>query len=241
MKKMDKETLLAGLVGIIALVAIICEVAFGGISTVSVSAAIKDLTGIAIDVTVFLLAFKIATKKKDEEPLEKKLENALDEWRIAHSNMIIRDEEYDKKIDFYSLFMRVDLKNFFGDAKASKLIGWFVRIPKLDSPQYKENTFDIHFHLNVSTFLDGKIVEDRKRAFEYIADDISKYLQAKCSVTIDKILFSDDGAKITVKVNGLTADDENGISVDDRIKDFISIIDTAYMSYLVAGNFKVKQ
>ena len=136
--------------------------------------------------------------------------------------------------------MRVDLKNFFGDAKASKTKGWFVRIPKLDSPDYTKKTFNIQFHLNVSTFLDGKIVEDRKLAFDCIANDISKYLQSKCNVNIDKIAVTDDDATITVIVDGLTADDKNGITVDDKIKDFISIIDTAYMCYLVAGNFKVK-
>ena len=33
--------------------------------------------------------------------------------------------------------------------------------------------------------------------------------------------------------------EESGITVDDQINDFISIIDTAYICYLVAGNFKV--
>ena len=46
MKKIDKQTAWAGIVGIIALVAIVCELVFGGISTVSVSASIKDLMGI---------------------------------------------------------------------------------------------------------------------------------------------------------------------------------------------------
>ena len=97
----------------------------------------------------------------------------------------------------------------------------------------------MQFHLNVSTFLEGKIVDDRKSAFEAIAGDISSYLQTKCRVTVDKISITDADATITVIANGLTADNENGITVDDQIRDFISIIDTAYICYLVAGNFKV--
>ena len=85
MKKIDKQTAWAGIVGIIALIAIVCELVFGGISTASVSASIKDLMGIAIDVMVFILAIKIATKKADTEPLETKLENALNKWRADNS------------------------------------------------------------------------------------------------------------------------------------------------------------
>ena len=212
---------------------------FGGISTASISASIKDLMGIIIDVMVFILAIKFVSKKSDTESLEKKLEDALDKWRSDNSNMIIRDEEYDRDKDFFSFFMRTDLKNFFGDAKALKKPGWFVRIPKIGSSEYTAKTFKIQFHLNVSTFLEGKIVDDRKSAFEAIAGDISAYLQAKCKVTVDKISFTDADATITIIANGLIADEENGIVVDDQIQNLISIIDTAYMCYLVAGNFKV--
>ena len=239
MRKIDKQTVWAGIVGIIAFISIISELVFGGISAESVSASIKDLMGIAIDVMVFVVAIKIATKKVDTEPLEVKLENALDKWRTDNSNMIIRDEEYDKDKDFFSFFMRTDLKNFFGDAKALKKLGWFVRIPKIGSPEYTAKTFKIQFHLNVSTFLEGKNVENRKAAFESVASNISAYLQAKCNVTVDQISITDADATITVIVNGLIADDESGITVDDQISNFISIIDTAYTCYLVAGNFKV--
>lgn len=239
MKKMDKQTFWAGLVGIIALVAITCELVFGGISTTSLSAAIKDLMGIAIDVMVFILAIKIFTKKSEDETLDAKLETALDQWRSENANMIIRDEEYDNDKNYFSFFMRTDLKNFFGDAKAQKKPGWFVRIPKIGSSEYLEKTFKIQFHLNVSTFLEGKQVENRKKAFESIAGDISAYIQAKCGVTVDKIAITEADATITVIANGLNADEENNITVDDQIQKLIAIIDTAYTCYLVAGNFKV--
>lgn len=240
MKKMDKQTLWAGIVGVIALIAILCELFFGGISTASVSASIKDLMGIIIDVMVFILAIKIAAKKTNTESMETKLENALNKWRADNSNMIVRNEKSDKKNE-YRLFMKTDLKNFFGDAKADKTPGLFVSLPQIGSPDYTAKTFNIQFHLNVSTFLEGKIIDNRKSAFEAIAGDISAYLQAKCNITVDKISFTDKDATITVIANGLIPDKENGITVDDRIKALISIIDTAYMCYLVAGNFKVKK
>lgn len=240
MKKIDKQTFWAGMVGIVAFIAIIGELIFGGISTASVSAAIKDLMGIVIDVMVFIVAVKLATKPNSTEPLEKKLENALDKWRMDHANMIIRDEEYDGEQNVFSFFMRTDLKSFFGDATSSKLQGLFVILPPIGSSDYLQQTFEMEFRLNVSTFLEGKNVENRKSAFEAITNDIAMYLQEKCNVTIDKTQSKKDSATMIVIANGLVADEENNITIDDQIQNLISIIDTAYTCYLVAGNFKVK-
>lgn len=240
MRKIDKQTFWAGMASTVALIAILCELIFGGISTTSVSAAIKDLMGIAIDVMVFLVAIKLAAKPNRTEPLEIKLQNALNQWRIEHANMIICKEEYNNKQECFSFFMKTDLKNFFGDATASRLPGLFVKIPKIGSPEYARNTFKMEFHLNVSTFLEEKNISIKKPAFETIAKDIALYLQAKNNVTIDKIDLAEDGATINVITNGLVADEENDITVEDRIQNLISIIDTAYTCYLVAGNFKIK-
>lgn len=241
MKKIDKQTFWAGMVGIVALIAIICELIFGGISTASISGAIKDFMGIAIDVMLFIVAVKLASKNNTTEPLEIKLENALDKWRMDHANMIIRDEEYDSDHKSFSFFMRTDLKNFFGDANALKKKGLFVKIPPIGDSKYLEKTFQMEFRLNVSTFLEGKNIENEKRkpAFEAITNDIAMYLQAKCNVTVDKIQSTKDDATMIVIANGLIADEENNITIDDQIQHLISIINTAYTCYLVAGNFKV--
>lgn len=239
MRKMDKQTFWAGMAGTVALIAILCELIFGGISTVSVSAAIKDLMGIVIDVMVFLVAIKLAAKPNHTEPLETKLKNALKQWQIEHANMIVCDDEYDKTKFWCSFSMKTDLKNFFGDATASSKPGWFVRIPKSENSRFPENSFKIFFHLNVSTFLEEKKVLDRKAAFETIAKDIALYLQTKTNVTIDNISISEKEATITVIANTFSTAEENKLTTDEQIQNFISIIDTAYTCYLVAGTFKV--
>lgn len=239
MRKMDKQTFWAGMAGTVALIAILCELIFGGISTTSVSAAIKDLMGIAIDVMVFLIAIKLSAKPNRTEPLETKLQNALNQWRNEHANMIICDDEYDKSKFWCSFSMKTDLKNFFGDATALSKPGWFMRIPKPENSNFPVNSFKIIFHLNVSTFLEGKNVSNRKDAFETIAKDIALYLQAKTNVTIDNISISDKEATITVITNNFSTAEENNITIDDQIQNFITIIDTAYTCYLVAGNFKL--
>ncbi|MDE5716510.1 MAG: hypothetical protein K2I53_02625 [Lachnospiraceae bacterium] len=87
--------------------------------------------------------------------------------------------------------------------------------------------------------MEGKTVDNRKSAFEKITNNIAIYLQAKNSVTIDKLEITESGATVIVITNGLVANEENNITVDDQIQNLISIIDTAYTCYLVAGNFKV--
>ena len=61
--KFNKENLIAGIIAMVALGAIICELIFGGISNVSIAVAVKDMTGIFVDVMVFLLSFKVLLKK----------------------------------------------------------------------------------------------------------------------------------------------------------------------------------
>ena len=63
--KINKENLIAGIIAIVALVSIICELIFGGVSSASVATAVKDITGIFIDIIVFALAFKVFMKKGD--------------------------------------------------------------------------------------------------------------------------------------------------------------------------------
>lgn len=241
MKKMDKEKALAGILGIVALVCIVVQLVSGGISTSSVAGAIKDLTGIAIQILVFILAIRIVTKENAEDPsLEDKLKTELEKWMAAHANMISSEEVERKDGKKYRFNMKTDLKNYFDDPEAGTRSGEFMTMPEIGSPEFTKETFEIQFVLNVSTFLEGKVDDDdRKRAFTKIAGIITQKIKSENGVV--KVLNSatDGRAVITVTANGLVPDEENGITVDNRIRDFISIINTAYTCYLVAGNLKV--
>lgn len=85
--KMNKENLIAGLIAIVALAAIVCELVFGGISSVSVSAAIKDITGILVDVIVFFLTFKVFSKK-EKVSFRGQLENAMEEIEKSYTPLV---------------------------------------------------------------------------------------------------------------------------------------------------------
>lgn len=239
--KINKDKLMAGIIAVVTFTAIICELIFGEITTSSVAAAVKDVMSILIDIGVLFVALMIATKKDENVSVGKLLEKSLDNWRYENSNMIVRDSHQDKNGEYYSLGMKTDLRNYFGDVMANKGSGWFLRMPLFDSKEYTEKTFNIQFHLNIGTFLDGIENIDRKRAFENISGEISSYLQIKKKVEVTDVKVRDSDATIYVSVDGLTAEPDNDITVQDRVEELISLIDCVYKCYLVAGHYKLEK
>ena len=62
-KLLEKTDLLAGIFAIVAVAAIICEVSFGGFTKESIVSGIKDITGIIVDVLVFVVAASVLLRK----------------------------------------------------------------------------------------------------------------------------------------------------------------------------------
>ena len=65
MKKIidEKHDLLAGLFAVVAIVAIVCEVVFGGFAKDNIAGGIKDISGILIDVLVLFVAASALIRK----------------------------------------------------------------------------------------------------------------------------------------------------------------------------------
>ena len=59
----EKHDLLAGILAAMALIAIVCEVAFGGFAKESIVGGIKDISGVLIDVLVLLIAASAFIRK----------------------------------------------------------------------------------------------------------------------------------------------------------------------------------
>ena len=105
--KIDKEKALAGIVAVVALVAIICELVFGGISTASIAGAVKDIAGITVDISVFLLAFR-AFAKKEDTTFRGKLESAMEVGYKKYTSIIVavsrsykNSDGFEKWYEFY--------------------------------------------------------------------------------------------------------------------------------------------
>ena len=65
-KLLEKTDLLAGIFAVVAFVAIVCEIAFGGFTKESIAGGIKDMSGILVDVLVLFVAASVFIKKKQK-------------------------------------------------------------------------------------------------------------------------------------------------------------------------------
>ncbi|MBR6513827.1 MAG: hypothetical protein IKT46_03225 [Clostridia bacterium] len=214
--KINKENLIAGLIAVVALAAIICEVIFGGVSTVSVAAAIKDMTGIIVDVIVFVVAFKVFIKREDVG-FRGQLEKAMEEIENSYAPLIKEHKAKDtneKDVLKNQEYIRYDLAK-----KVNSLFGEecndYMRFFELKS----ESPEDIKFFVRKKFF--GEPFEPERIASHIKGFCERKYGQYKVTYALDK-----DGANITISFGKVmeTAEDINSITaiVDDVLFLFIA-------------------
>lgn len=203
MKKIDKETLIAGIIAIIALIAIICEMIFGGISTVSVAAAVKDIAGIIVDIMVFFIAFK-ALVKKDVVTFRGKLETAMEEIEKSYAPLIQEHkakETNESDVLKNQEFIRYDLaKNV--DALFGVECKDYMRFFEIKAQSPDKITFFVRKKFFGEPFIPDVIAGHIKGFCE------KKYNQYSTTYVLDK-----DGASVTVSFGKTleTSDDINNL------------------------------
>ena len=92
MKKiLEKTDLLAGIFAVAAIVAIVCEIAFGGFSKESIVGGIKDILGILVDVLVLIVAASVLVHKPVNFKL--KFTSAMEDLKNKYSPLIVEDKK----------------------------------------------------------------------------------------------------------------------------------------------------
>ncbi len=215
MKKMDNETLKAGIIAVIAFVAIVCELVFGGISTVSIASAVKDAAGILVDIMVFFLAFK-ALVKRDDETFRGKLETAMEEIEKSYAPLIKEhkaNETNASDVLKNQEFIRYDLaKNV--DALFGVECKDYMRFFEIKSQSPDKITFYV-----------------RKKFFgepftpEIIAGHIKGFCEKKYNQYSTTYALEKDGANVTVSFGG-------ALETSEDIKNLISIVDDVLLLYI---------
>ncbi len=159
-KLLEKSDLLAGIFAVIAVVAIMCEVVFGGFTKESVVGGIKDIMGITVDILVLLVAASALIRK----PLNfrKAFTEAMNEITEKYNPLLIEDKKED--VIRYRIASNSDAL-FTGEAKDPE------RVFELE----KNKPEEIRFYVNKS-FFDHKGGEDFDA--ELIANQISVRLAA---------------------------------------------------------------
>lgn len=156
----EKHDLLAGIFAALALVAIVCEVAFGGFTKEGFIGGLKDISGIFIDVLVLLVAASVLIRKPGN--FKEKFNEAMDSLKTKYDPLLVEDKA--EKVIRYNIASNPDAL-FFEEVKDPG------RLFELN----KEDPAQICFYINKSFF-------NRRGGTDYnpkeIAGDIALRLQS---------------------------------------------------------------
>ena len=237
LKKFDNETLLGGIFGLIAIVAILIEMFLNGISPESVVAAVKDVAGTIVSVMIFYIAIKHIFKSiKENKSFENILINSLDKWQKEHANMVVRKEKYDfettgQPATCFSLGLKTNISDFYNNS-VSENTGWFLRMPILKKENYAGNEVILKFHLNKGTFFEG--IEMSKEELLAGYERLNQLFKGFINTNFK------DFAEATGSKQDIIVTLKQPIETKEDIDKMISVINAMYNAYLVAANLKVK-
>lgn len=230
MKKMDKEVILGGVFGAIAIVAVIVEMILGGFSAEAIAGGVKDIAGTMVAVTVFLIAVRQYMKEKPKKSFEERMNYALNKWCDDNENMIVRDAKFGGN-NKYGIGMKTDVKDFYLKQAVTKDAGRFLQMPLITKENYEKGKIEIDFFLNKGTFF--------SHLKEITKDELmSKYQELNslfCELINTKFgdFASAGGKKQEIKVTINPA-----IITNEDIEKVIELINTMYQAYLVSANLE---
>ena len=213
--KINKENVIAGIIAMVALVSIVCELIFGGVSTTSVAAAVKDTTGIFVDIVVFILAFKVFVKKENIS-FRGQVESAMEKIEESYAPLIREhkaNETNEKDVLKNQELIRYDLaKNV--EALFGKECNDYMRFFELksESPEF------IRFFVRKKFF--GEPFTPETIALHIKGFCERKYEQYAATYSIDK-----DGANITISFG-------KAMETSEDIEQLVSVIDDVLFLFI---------
>ena len=235
MKKMDKEILLGGVFGGIALVAAIAQMIIAGCTADAIAGGIKDVAGTMVAVLVFVIAIKQFLKDKPKKSFEDRMKGALDKWCDENSNMIVRSERFDKMegdvVTQQGIGLKTQVRDFYLKQAVTEKSGLFLRMPVIREENYNKGGVELEFTLNKGTFFsDLKGVSD--------AELMPKYENLNilfCGLINSKF---DGFATAGGKNKSIKVTIQQPVYSDEDINKVIELINTMYQAYLVSANME---
>ena len=203
----EKHDLLVGIFAALALIAIVCEVAFGGFTKEGFVGGLKDISGILIDVLVLAVAASALIRKPSN--FKEKFIEAMDSLQIKYQPLLAKDN-VEKSIRY----------KIAGNSNAlfSNQGNSFERFFELE----KENPTGISFFVNKTFF-------DKKGGTEFDAKTIAGEIAFKLQKTYRNYDVSTfpQGANYGIKV-----DFKRTLSDSNDVNDIISIIDYTILLFV---------
>lgn len=231
----EKSDVIGGLFAVITILAVIIEMALNGFELSAIAGGIKDIAGTMV--TVLLMLAAIFAIMPEKLTFEQRLNNALNEWLNNNRNMLVNNDDMDKKktsedkeAEYFGIGMRTDTNNFFSALPKTKKTGLFVRIPSIKSKNYKSGNIVLEFSLNISTFF-GSYENVPENGFTIVKSVLEQYID-KSQKGFAEVSKLKDPTKIKVVI-------KEPIKSDKDIKKLINLLNEMYSAYLVISYYKV--
>jgi len=242
-KKLDFETKVGGLFGIIAIIATIVEMNLAGFTPEAITGGIKDIAGTIVIVLIFVFAARHLFDKRPKETFENVLSEELSQWEKRNSPLVLKATDYPRidesthevldkdkwcRCRFYLL---TNLEKIIESAPNEDLLekysvnagrgnGRFVEIP-VDF--FKK---DIIFYLNISTFK-GR-ADAKKVKPEDEIENLSGHMKASILEKF-KDLCTVHSDKNTISVRLLPGVELNA----DTAREIIKLLDYVFLLYAI--------
>ena len=234
-RRINYETKLGGLFGIIAVIAICVEMYMDGFSSRVLVSGIKDIAGTLVGVAVFVIAARSLIPKREKLTYEEKLQRALDQWKASHKPMISKFDV--TKNGDIRYFMLTDPIRFFQVSSDSDIVGWesgwFVRMPAIVKENYvfadgNGKQVILKFHLNKGTFFEGQSNDEAEVGYGKLINLFTPFIISRYPNLIE--------ASGDLKSHEITVCFKTAIETDEQIAQFISVLDTMAQLYMIAAN-----
>lgn len=226
-KELELEVKLAGIFGIIAIIAILVEIILGGFTTESIVAGIKDLSGTIVAVLVFIIAAKSFRKdqpKNFSEYYSREMELLIKKY----SPILIKAETSENgKLsvkDCYNL--NTNAGALYGDTHGR--IGRFCEVSK-------DSCNEILFSLNYTTFGFKEKSELNQTKMELIGQKIISFLKKY------EVIYADlESINLDTKNLNIVIKFKKTLSTEEDAKMLVEIIDSVLMNYLILSGRELK-
>lgn len=214
-EKLDKEKVFAGIFGLIAIVAIFCEMKLGSFDTPSVAGGIKDIAGTALDVIMLFLALSLfKPRKKIPENFEGYFSVRMKEIEEKYNPLISIDETKKGRCNIAD-----NMTVLYQDIECA-----YDRLFDFD---FKKG--EISFFVHKKLFM-GRSKEDFTERQKSIIKDIASKIKNDFSEIVEKEhSLINQGFTLKFKEDLLTKDDALKVS---------QLIDKVILLYIVEYNKK---
>jgi len=225
---MNKEDILALIAAIIAVAAILINVNIKGVTPENIFDALKDLSGLIINIIVLLIALKIY-KKQDYGKFKEKFEEYLQDWVFQNEYLIDSNKKIygqNENKQFYYMLSKPNHKNLvFKEKLASNFPDTGGQLNPKGAFLYTDtnNKEEIIFGLNQS-FFKSKAGEDLPVAIEEIADKIIERIDDNFSEIGLECSKSNDSRRITVSLKNMEKTEKNAKILIDLVEFVKSMI-----------------